>query len=368
MPPTITTEDVLALRLARQHLSERAPRRRLTAVVRDLVGVQAQLPSAAALSLWARVEGLAADDVDRALWRTRRLTRTWCLRGTAHLIAREDHAFVTRATARAGGIGRALQRQGLGGARLERLRRLVLAELAEGPRTRAELRAAVTARAPGLDAFINSWGGVIRLFAQQGAVVFGPNHGSETTFVRADQWLGAPAGPADEDRLLGELLRRYLRTHGPASSTDFTYWSGLGGVDARRAVAAVGEEIETLRFAGRPVVHLRAELAAFGGLPSPASVRLLPHFDGYVLAYRDKSPFLPAERAAAVFRSAGWVSPTILVAGRVCGTWSHELRGRTLHVTLEPFGRLARATRAALGAEAASLARFLGAQDVRIGR
>src|SRR3989441_6149916 len=62
-------EQVSAFRLSRHHLVKRAPASGLAQVAGDMAGVQAQLLSAAQISLWARTRGLSVDDVENALWR-----------------------------------------------------------------------------------------------------------------------------------------------------------------------------------------------------------------------------------------------------------------------------------------------------------
>lgn len=86
----LSSEEVRWLRLRAQRLAEPAPRDALLDVVRDLVGVQAQMPQAAALSLRARVAGLTREDLREALEVRKTLVRTWVMRGTIHLVHTED--------------------------------------------------------------------------------------------------------------------------------------------------------------------------------------------------------------------------------------------------------------------------------------
>ena len=58
--------------------------------VRAAFGLQAQMPAAAALSVRARTTGLVAADIERARVEGRSVVRTWCMRGTLHLVAAED--------------------------------------------------------------------------------------------------------------------------------------------------------------------------------------------------------------------------------------------------------------------------------------
>lgn len=63
-----------------------------------------------------------------------------------------------------------------------------------------------------------------------------------------------------------------------------------------------------------------------------------------------------------VYRPQGWLSPVLLVGGRMEGTWRHERRGRRVEIAFEPFGRLPKAVHAEAEAEAERLAAFLGGE------
>src|SRR4029453_2439063 len=94
-PAQLTWDQVRAWRLAQQHLGERVPAARLLDAVDDVCGVHAQVQSAAELQVWARVDGVAPEDVRDALWWRRSLVRTWCMRGTLHVLtARELPRYV----------------------------------------------------------------------------------------------------------------------------------------------------------------------------------------------------------------------------------------------------------------------------------
>lgn len=89
--PRLTWAQALAWRAHRHHLVQRAPRERMLRVVGEVCGLHAQLMSSAELSLWARVEGLEPDAVERALWQERTLVKTWAMRGTLHLLPAAEY-------------------------------------------------------------------------------------------------------------------------------------------------------------------------------------------------------------------------------------------------------------------------------------
>ncbi len=86
----LSRAPVNSWRLSSHHLAKRARKGQIEKVVSDLCGVQAQVLSYAALAIWARVEGITMQDVQDALWKHRSVVKTWCMRGTLHLLAASD--------------------------------------------------------------------------------------------------------------------------------------------------------------------------------------------------------------------------------------------------------------------------------------
>jgi hypothetical protein len=115
----------------------------------------------------------------------------------------------------------------------------------------------------------------------------------------------------------------------------------------------------TVDFDGEPAWMLAADAEAAGAAAADA-VRLLPAFDHYVVAApRDRAAVLADGLRERVYRPQGWLSPVLLVGGRMAGVWSHERKGERVVVEIEPFGDLGRAERAAAETEAEALAAFL---------
>jgi hypothetical protein len=94
-----TWSQVAAFRLSRHHLRERAPTSALISVVSQMAGAQAQVLSAAQISIWARVRELRIDDVEAAL-REKSLARASCMRRTLYLVPSTDLAIFVRGSAR----------------------------------------------------------------------------------------------------------------------------------------------------------------------------------------------------------------------------------------------------------------------------
>jgi uncharacterized protein YcaQ len=320
----------------------------------------------ARMALWARVEGLAPGDVDRALFEERTLVRTWAMRGTLHLLPTVELPIYVEAMRehRLQGNLRWLERSM--GLRPEDVRPIVdsiLEALEEGPLTREELATRVAGRLgprarPSVE---HAWGGVIRVASVEGLVCYGSERGRSVTFTRCDRWVREGGRPTPEEAQ-DALLRRYLHAYGPATPRDFATWSALPAGVVRAAFARAGGDIAEVEVVAKGAFALREDLPALRaprrrGRPR---VSLLPSFDPFLLGHREKGHLVDAARYKRVFRKAGWLSPVVLVNGRCAGVWSHERDGRGVAVAVEPFGRMGRDVRAGVEGEAARLGRFLG--------
>lgn len=310
-----------------------------TVLVRELVGVQAQEPSAAALSIRARTRGLTRAAVDRALVEERSIVRTWAMRGTIHLIAAEDARWLTELLAPRSlrSSHRRLAQLGVPEHDRPRAVAAIRAALAEhGPLTRAELmehvaRARVTTAG-------QAAAHLTYLAALEGIVCFGPPHGGKPTYVLRDDWLGADLPRLSRERALAELARRYVGAYGPAAPEDLAAWSGLPLRDARTGWATIAAD-RTNRVAEPP--------------PDPPVTRLLPAFDTYLLGYRTRDLAVPPEHARRVWPGGGIVRPTVVENGLAVGTW----RRTGADVSVEPFPGLD----VDAADEVADVKRFLGA-------
>jgi hypothetical protein len=148
---------------------------------------------------------------------------------------------------------------------------------------------------------------------------------------------------------------RYFLSHGPATIRDFAWWSSLTLTDARRGLAAVLHELESLEIDGTTYYHRPGLEAAPGG------VHTLPGFDEYVLGYQDRSAQLAAEYAATIVPGGnGMFRSTIVVGGEIVGTWSKTASARKVRVELQPFTALSQRDRASAASALRRYGDFVG--------
>jgi hypothetical protein len=335
---------------ARAQLLGRSRADGVAAVVARVVAVQSQDVRPARLAVRARSTGLTAADVDTAC-ATGAAVRTWLMRGTLHMVAAADLRWLLRifgARNAAGAAGRR-RRLGLSDDLCDRALAALPQVLAAGPRTRAEVVTGLADAGVAIDGSGQAPAHLLLLAASRGVVRRGPEtERDEPTYVLLDD--GVAAAPTDAD--LGRLAARYIAGHGPAAPTDLAGWGGLPLGTARRAFAAAELAEIATELGPLSVAPGRADPPD----PEPFAVRLLGHFDGYLLGYRDRALSVDPVHERAVQTGGGFVMPTVVVDGRAVATW----RITQQRVSVTPFATLSAAAAEGIDAEVSDIARFLG--------
>jgi Winged helix DNA-binding domain len=370
--------QVIAWRAARHHLVERVPAKAMLEVVADIAGLHAQVMSSAELTLATRVDDLAPDAVRQALWEERSLVKTWAMRGTLHLLPAAEYAMWQAAlsTRRLWESGAWQRGFGVTLAELERLNQAVAQALDGQLLTREELAARVgeLTGSPALGGKLReSWGALLKPAAALGLLCFAPSKGQQVRFTSPGTWLGGWAA-RDPEVAMDEVTRRFLAASGPVTREDFARWWGVPSpARGRRLLERLGDEVARVEVDGTAAYALAADLASLGADAGGATelaaagrsrtVRLLPAFDQYVVtATRHAEHLLPGPFKARVYRPQGWLSPVLLVGGRMEGVWRQEVKGRRVQVAIEPFAGPPAWVRRAAEAEAERLAAVAGGQ------
>ena len=356
---TFRAQDAASFRLTRHHLV-RPESGDVVSICRDICGVQAQLVVASYLQLWARNHAVSRTEIESALWQKRSLIKTHLMRQTLHLIPAGDFFLYIAAlrSCRVADALRVMHRCGIDEDEGHSLTPLILDALSKGPLGRAAITAVVRPKvSKRVQAWMDKVWSIVRVPAAEGLVCYGPGEGNDITLIRVADWLKRKH-PWTEDKARAELLRRYLRAYGPATLSDFGHWAGMPAGQLRPLREALGDKLTEISLEGRPCLLLREDLPKLADPAAEGSVRLLPHFDPYLLAHREKDHLLASQHYKRVFRNQGWISPVVLLDGAVIGVWTYKRKSQKLQVSVEPFVKLATAVRAAIAQEAEALAAF----------
>ena len=361
--------EVNAWRLARHHLDARAPKAKLAQVVGDIGAVQAQVMSAAELQVAVRVD-CTVQDVRDALWKRRTLVKTWLMRGTLHLARASDLPLFTAAMSRRWIKANQawLKFFSVSESDVWQLAGAIGAALDGTPRTREELIAIVGRgrSAKVNEALRSGWGGMLKPAARNGHLCFGPSRGQSVTFVNPRSWLGAWRD-VDPEAALVEMARRYAHSYGPSNKHDFAIWWGNWTGVGAGAWGGLGAELVPVSVEGWRTHMLRQDLKRIASSQRrPTRVNLLPNFDPYLMGHANRDHLFERVHRSKVSRTAGWISPVVLVDGRVVGVWSYALNKKAMRVDITPFDGLKRSVLGEVSARAEEIAQSLGTKLERV--
>jgi hypothetical protein len=332
-------------------------------ISRDVCGVQAQIMSAAYLQLWTRNHSITRTQIEDALWKKRTLVKTSLMRQTLHLIPADEFWLYISALkpSRLAGPLRIMARFGITRTEADDLTGLIMDALSSGPLGRAEIATAVR---PKVSKRVRAWmekvWSIVRLPVAEGWICYGSGEGNEVKLIRTDQWLKNKARPMPAAKAQHALLRKYLRAYGPATLRDFSHWSGIPISEVRPLRTLLGDEFLEIDAGGRKsLLHGDDRAHLDKKPPAERSLRLLPHFDPYLLAHREKDHLLSRANYKRVYRNQGWISPVVLIHGGIAGVWAYKIQGGRLLVTIEAFAKLAPGVRSRINLEAQALGAFL---------
>lgn len=305
--------------------------------------------SAARLAFWARSAEISPGEIDSALWKRRKLVKTSVMRQTLHLVPATDYPFYISAlkASRTAAVMGIMARIGVGEKEVNHINAVLMDVIGQGPVPQRELTEKIKPRisrkiCAQMKLFWNAWP-LFRPAIIAGLICYGPDSNREVTFVRVDRWL-KHADAIEESAAKEILLRRYLRAYGPATLQDFSRWSGISTKEVKPVWDGVLPDLVEVSIEGAKAWILREDLSSLqAGRMQGQVVHLLPSFDSYLLAHVNKDHLVHPQHYKRVFRNQGWLSPVILLNGRVVGIWVLKTAGKKKSVQTELFEKVSRA-------------------------
>jgi hypothetical protein len=295
-------------------------------VVAHLTAMQAQDHGYARWSVAQRMSGSpAAPAVDRA-FSEGRILRTHVLRPTWHYVAARDLRWLIGLSGPRvqAANARRYHDLGLDARTLSRSAGLIAEAIAQGPQTRRELAAIVERHGISAEGERITY---ILMHAELTAVICsGPMKGKQHTYAAFGQRVPPKPGP-DRDEALGELAWRYFSTRGPATLSDFSWWSGLGARDAREGLDMVQTRLASHNADGRTYWF------ADHSIPRTRrpQIDLVQCYDEVIISYGQTRDTLQTTHAAfPVPRHIQGFRHILLIDGRLLGHWRTHPANSTL--------------------------------------
>lgn len=292
------------------------------------------------------------------------ILRTHVLRPTWHFVAREDLRWLLGLTGpRIQRANRSRYRDlGLDDEILERSRAAIAAALEGGHQLMRDQIGQVLER-EGIDVSGQRLPYLMMDCELEAIICSGARAGKHHTYALVDERVPRVRPPDRQESVVG-LTRRYLAGHGPASIHDLSWWSSVTVADLKRALDALGPDVERRKIDGVELVAMSSTEADPGGGKRRARKRrahLLQSYDEIIVGYT-KTRFLGDPRADAARRA--WKDRSlphglVLLDDKIAGHWRRTIDNINVQVEVLLYEEPGAAERTALNIEAGRLAGFV---------
>ena len=325
-------------------------------VVSWMGAVQAQEYGEAQWGLALRTRGATLKAIEQAC-DSGKILRTHVLRPTWHFVARCDIRWMLALTGPY--VSKRMApynvKLGLDAATFKKSQTIIARALRGTQLTRQELKAELQRGGIAADG-VQRLAHIVMQAELDAVICSGPRRGRHATYALFDERVPSTR-TFSRDAALAELARRYFTSHGPAQLQDFVWWSGLPVGEARNGLALIEGDLMRDEVGG--ILYWSA--AARPARPGPSSTYLLPIYDEYLIAYKDRRAAFERDDWSRSGQGDPFTAP-IVSDGIVVGTWRRRFRGNTAIVTIACNRRPSTSERAAMHDAASAYARFLGAE------
>jgi DNA glycosylase AlkZ-like len=278
------------------------------------------------------------------------------MRGTLHFVASEDLRWmlamlIPRVIQRAAGV---YKQAGLDNKIFTKSRKIFSRELRGGKQlTRNELYTAL--ERSGISTTNQRGLHILGYLAQEGLICFGPRKGKQQTFVLLDDWIPL-SNMLTREEGLARLTLNYFNSHGPATIQDFAWWSGLTIAEVKRSLEMVSSSLQNL-FVNGQSYWMPVDIKKVG--PSK-SVFLLPTYDEYLVAYKNRSAAIDPGHLQRVKESGnGIFSSPVIIDGLIAGNWKRSLSGNGVSMETNLFSNAGKSITEAITATTRQFGKFI---------
>jgi hypothetical protein len=350
----MTQSELLKRRLTTHHLAS-PDFKNASEVVRWFGAVQAQDFFA---SLWAvgqRLTKAVEADVERAI-AEKQIVRSYPMRGTLHFTPPEDLRWMLKLmTPRIVAKSAKIYRDASLNAAVFKKSASIFERALQGENqlTRDEMYEVLEEHSISTKNYRGLH--ILGHLSQQGLLCYGPRKGKQQTFVLLDEWIPG-SNDLTRDESLARLTLNYFTGHGPATLQDLVWWSGLTVADIKAGIEMVKsklaeETIDGVTYYFSPAVSSKKSSSAF----------LLPVYDEYTVAYKDRDILLDEKAASSLKKINNLVfTNTIVIGGGVVGVWRRTIKKEKTIIEVNPLITLNTTQKEKIEAAAKKYGKFIG--------
>jgi len=381
---SLSISEANRLVMVKNHLLRQSGKGSVVGVADDLCGLHATSSITPYLSLFNRIDSFSPEDLNLEL-RLKRLQRVRAMRGTLFLVSREMFPVVATATrVSEDKIQRALLRWHISNQDFQAVSKSILSSLAEDAKTIVEIKRSISSKLlrtmtmnvgrrimkrTNVDEVLNllilqgkiqsqaeplvwkdvKWDGYgLRIFSNIRRVTYFP---TQTGSI----------GNLDLTSARTKLAELYIKRYGPVAIDDIAWWMDLPRTAVANIVESISAKLAKIRIKGLEqefLLHSQDLNTLRNRDREDSSVHFLSYEDPYTKGFKLKQRLIDRNFERIAYPMGGAL-PTLLVDGRIVGTWSITIADHVLRLLVRKFVPLERITIERVREEGQRLGRFL---------
>src|SRR2546425_553618 len=380
---SLSISEANRLVMVKNHLLRQSGKGSVVGVADDLCGLHATSSITPYLSLFNRIDGFSPEDLNLELG-LKKLQRVRAMRGTLFLVSREMFPVVAMATrASEDKIDRALLRWHISNQEFQTVSKAILSTLNQNSKTIVEIKRDVPRKFSRTIARKTGWrvmkrtkvDEVLNLLVVQGRLqsqaeplvwndVKWDGYGLRFfSAIRKITYSPSQTGPYDtlDTSAKTKLVELYIKRYGPVAIDDIAWWMDLSIKIVANIVEGISDRLVKIRIKGLGQEFLlhEQELDTLQNLDrEDSSVHFLPFEDPYAKGIKLRQRLIDHDFEGIAYPTGGAL-PTVLVDGRIVGTWSIIITDHVLRLVIRRFIPLGRIAIERVREEGQRLARFL---------
>lgn len=310
--------------LYKQHLTDDTRIDDICQIVRDILGLHAQVPTTPYLSLFVRAMNFTKEQLETKLYVQKTLAKIKCLRQTIFILPKELIPPTFIATKRFFKVSsdRYPKYLGITEQEYKKISKTIEKTVYDHGLTTKEIKKNLKS-SENISLIVNH-------MCDQGLLIRGkPQAGWKSnihTYHSFARYL-----PDVDIHALDELSSRifiieeYIKSFGPVCANDIEWWTGFPKGETKKILEDLKDQIVNIDISGIDQNYLisksdEEKIEVFLP-PKEPIINLLPVLDPYIMGFRERQRYIDNRDYDNVFDFNGNATSTILLDGRVIGIW-----------------------------------------------
>ncbi|MFX0037987.1 MAG: DNA glycosylase AlkZ-like family protein [Promethearchaeota archaeon] len=313
--------------LQKHHLTDDSKIDDILKITDDLCGLHSTGLTTSYLSLLVRANNFKKADLERELYKNRTLGRIRGIRKTLFIQKREMIPIIHAATFKLSekNFEKYMEFHKISLSEYKKISEQIINILKERELSASEIRKE-------LDSKLNI-PAIIHLMCDYGLLIRGQpiknwKDRRNKYALFKDYFPNINLTVENEKHAISNLLEKYLKTYGPASEDDLSWWTGLTKTEIREGLTNIEQDLNKIKISSLKgnFLIINSDIEIMQNLINvdKPSLSLLPELDSYPMGYKYRDRYVNANNYTKIFDRSGNVAATIFLDGIAIGVWDTE--------------------------------------------